>query len=127
MQYLPDDRRAAFKDLVRSRGAAESTADAPLAWLRFEPVGEEAAVRLTVWPGGTDHTLARRGSTASTSAGSASDGGGGERHQVSVPGGGAGAAGILPSRTKTGVSSGTCPGSVSAAASGMRTQPFEAG
>lgn len=61
MQYLPDDRRAAFKQLVRSRGEAEATADAPLAWLRFEPVGEEAAVRLTVWPGGTDHTVAWSG------------------------------------------------------------------
>jgi hypothetical protein len=58
MQYLADDRRAAFKHLVRSRGGAEGTADAPLAWLRFEPVGEEAAVRLTVWPGGVDRTLA---------------------------------------------------------------------
>ncbi|MEW6471236.1 MAG: DUF2332 domain-containing protein [Actinomycetota bacterium] len=61
MQYLPDDRRAAFKQLVRSRGAADATADAPLAWLRFEPVGDEAAVRLAVWPGGTDHTLAWSG------------------------------------------------------------------
>jgi hypothetical protein len=57
MQYLPDDRRAAFKQLVRSRGAEAATAEAPLAWLRFEPVGEEAAVRLTIWPGGTDHTV----------------------------------------------------------------------
>jgi hypothetical protein len=61
MQYLPDDRRAAFKHLVRSRGGAEGTAEAPLAWLRFEPVGDEAAVRLTVWPGGVDHTLAWSG------------------------------------------------------------------
>jgi hypothetical protein len=61
MQYLPDDRRAAFKQLVRSRGAAEATDAAPLAWLRFEPVGEEAAVRLTIWPGGTDHTVAWSG------------------------------------------------------------------
>ncbi len=61
MQYLPDDRRSAFKELVRSRGAAEGTADAPLAWVRFEPVGEEAAVRLTIWPGGTDHTVAWSG------------------------------------------------------------------
>jgi hypothetical protein len=61
MQYLPNDRRAAFKELVRSRGADAGTADAPLAWLRFEPVGEEAAVRLTIWPGGTDHTVAWSG------------------------------------------------------------------
>ena len=61
MQYLPDDRRAAFKQFVRSRGAEEATDDAPLDWLRFEPVGEEAAVRLTIWPGGTDHTVAWSG------------------------------------------------------------------
>jgi hypothetical protein len=61
MQYLPDDRRAAFKELVRSRGAADATSDAPLAWVRFEPVGDEAAVRLTIWPGGTDHTVAWSG------------------------------------------------------------------
>ena len=57
MQYLPDDRRAAFKQLVRSRGPEAATPEAPLAWLRFEPVGDEAAVRLTIWPGGTDHTV----------------------------------------------------------------------
>jgi hypothetical protein len=61
MQYLPDDRRAAFKRQVRARGAAEATPDAPLAWLRLEPAGEEAALRLTIWPGGTEATLARCG------------------------------------------------------------------
>jgi len=60
MQYLPDDRRAAFKALVRERGPAATPA-APLAWLRLEPVGEEAALRLTVWPGGRDATLAWSG------------------------------------------------------------------
>ena len=61
MQYLPNDRRAAFKELVRARGAEDATAEAPLAWLRFEPVGEEAAVRLTIWPGGAEHTVAWSG------------------------------------------------------------------
>jgi hypothetical protein len=61
MQYLPDDRRAAFKDLVRRRGADAATAGAPLAWLRLEPVGGEAALRLTLWPGGHDETLAWSG------------------------------------------------------------------
>lgn len=60
MQYLPDDRRAAFKALVRARGP-EATSDAPLAWLRLEPAGDEAALRLTLWPGGTDVTLAWSG------------------------------------------------------------------
>ena len=58
MQYLPPDRRAAFKDFLRTRGPADARPAAPLAWLRLEPVGDEAALRLTVWPGGTEHTLA---------------------------------------------------------------------
>jgi hypothetical protein len=58
MQYLPEDRRAAFKEFLRTRGPGEATGDAPLAWLRLEPVGDEAALRLTIWPGGSDHTLA---------------------------------------------------------------------
>jgi hypothetical protein len=60
MQYLPDDRRAAFKQLVRQRGPG-ATPTAPLAWLRLEPAGHEAALRLTLWPGGTDATLATCG------------------------------------------------------------------
>jgi len=60
MQYL-GERRTAFKELVRTRGPRDATDDAPLAWLRFEPVGDEAALRLTVWPGGVDQTLAWSG------------------------------------------------------------------
>ncbi|MCA1843813.1 MAG: DUF2332 domain-containing protein [Actinobacteria bacterium] len=59
MQYL-GERRAFFKALVRQR-AEEATNDAPLAWLRLEPAGPEAALRLTIWPGGTDATIARSG------------------------------------------------------------------
>ena len=59
MQYL-GERRTAFKELVRARGAM-ATAAAPLAWLRLEPAGPEAALRLTVWPGGSDWTLAWSG------------------------------------------------------------------
>ena len=61
MQYLPDDRRAAFKELVRTRGAEAATGRAPLAWLRLEPVGDEAALRLTTWPDATETTLAWSG------------------------------------------------------------------
>lgn len=32
---------------------------APLAWLRMEPPGELAGVRLTSWPGGTERLIAR--------------------------------------------------------------------
>ena len=60
MQYLSDEQRATFKAFVRRRGP-EATTDAPLAWLRLEPVGTEAALRLTVWPGGDDATLAWSG------------------------------------------------------------------
>jgi hypothetical protein len=59
MQYL-GERRKVFKELVRARGET-ATADAPLAWLRFEPAGSEAALRLSIWPGRKDATLARSG------------------------------------------------------------------
>jgi hypothetical protein len=61
MQYLPDDRRAAFKQFIRARGPEAATDAAPLAWLRLEPVGEEAALRLTTWPGADETTLAWSG------------------------------------------------------------------
>ena len=61
MQYLSDERRAVFKQLVRARGAADARADAPLAWLRLEPAGDDAALRLTTWPGGEETTLAWSG------------------------------------------------------------------
>ena len=35
--------------------------DAPLAWLRMEPAGAVADVRLTSWPGGHEETLATAG------------------------------------------------------------------
>jgi hypothetical protein len=60
MQYLSDDDRAAVVDIVRSEGAA-ARADAPLAWLRMEPAGEHAEVRLTLWPGGDESLLAISG------------------------------------------------------------------
>jgi hypothetical protein len=43
-------------------GAGEvATAAPPLAWLRMEPAGERAEVRLTCWPGGEERLLARVG------------------------------------------------------------------
>ncbi len=38
-----------------------ATAAAPLAWLRMEPGGEQAEVRLTVWPGGEERLVATTG------------------------------------------------------------------
>ena len=60
MQYLPEDERREFERGVLAAGEA-ATEKAPLAWLRMEPAGERAEVRLTRWPGGEDHLLARVG------------------------------------------------------------------
>ena len=60
MQYLSDDEREAFERAVAEAGARASD-DAPLAWLRMEPDGERAAIRITTWPGGEERRLARAG------------------------------------------------------------------
>jgi hypothetical protein len=52
MQYLAPDAREEFESVVRA-------GEAPRAWLRFEPEGEEFVVRLTTWPGGEERLLAR--------------------------------------------------------------------
>lgn len=60
LQYLP---RASF-DRMRSaieRAGANATPDAPVCWLRMEPAGTVADVRLRCWPGGTDRLLATTG------------------------------------------------------------------
>ena len=60
MQYLPERERLDFERLMLEAGKAASAA-APLAWLRMEPAGEHAEVRLVCWPGGEDRLLARVG------------------------------------------------------------------
>jgi hypothetical protein len=60
MQYLGDDERERFEDTVRDAGGT-ATAEAPFAWLRMEPDGDRAEVRLTIWPGGEDRRLLRAG------------------------------------------------------------------
>jgi hypothetical protein len=60
MQYLPDNKRLEFERCVRAAGEAATEA-APLAWLRMEPGGERAEVRLTIWPGGEDSPIVRVG------------------------------------------------------------------
>jgi hypothetical protein len=60
LQYLD---RASFEGLrgaLYSAGEA-ATDDAPLAWLRMEPAGAVADVRLTMWPGGQEEVLATCG------------------------------------------------------------------
>ena len=58
MQYLPAEERDEFEHQLRQAGRSASES-APLAWLRMEPAGERAEVRLTLWPGGEDVPLAR--------------------------------------------------------------------
>jgi hypothetical protein len=60
MQYLPEVERLEFERLVRADGEAAGE-NAPLVWLRMEPAGRLAEVRLTRWPGGEDRLLARVG------------------------------------------------------------------
>jgi hypothetical protein len=59
-QYLSEEELTGFHRLIEEAGERATTA-APLAWLRMEPAGERAAVRLATWPGGEDRLLARAG------------------------------------------------------------------
>ena len=62
MQYLTEAGRAAFRDALDEAGT-RATADAPLAWLRFEPERGLLGfvVRLVTWPGGEERHLADSG------------------------------------------------------------------
>jgi hypothetical protein len=57
-QYLSEAGRREMLDAIDAAGRA-ATPDAPFAWLRLEPGGDQAELRLTSWPGGTTHLLAR--------------------------------------------------------------------
>lgn len=59
-QYLSSDRRRRFRAAIEAAGA-RATAGAPVAWLRMEPAGESAELRLTTWPVGTEELLATAG------------------------------------------------------------------
>ena len=50
LQYLDDHERARVRAAIEAAGAS-ATERAPLAWLRMEPGGELADVRLRTWPG----------------------------------------------------------------------------
>ena len=60
LQYL---KRASFDRLREAlqRAGASATDDAPLAWLRMEPAGRRAGIRLTWWPGGQEDLLGTSG------------------------------------------------------------------
>jgi hypothetical protein len=60
LQYLSEAERAAFHAALQD-AATRASREAPLAWLRMEPVDELADVRLMAWPGGEDRLLARAG------------------------------------------------------------------
>jgi len=54
----------ASRDRMRAalgKAGADAGDDAPLAWLRLEPSGPVADLRLTWWPGGTEEVLATSG------------------------------------------------------------------
>jgi hypothetical protein len=59
-QYLGDTTRRRLRDALRNAGEA-ATARAPLAWLRMEPAGNVADLRVTTWPGGEERVLAHAG------------------------------------------------------------------
>jgi len=57
-QYFPDATKARVAAHLEAAGAA-ATADAPLAWLRYEFDGDTLpTLRLRLWPGGDDRLLA---------------------------------------------------------------------
>jgi hypothetical protein len=62
-QYLPAPTRARMAAAIEAAGA-RATADAPVAWLRYEPgrqLDQAAEVRLRAWPAGADTLLAHSG------------------------------------------------------------------
>ena len=58
--YLSNVDRACLERVMAVASGA-ATNNKPLAWLRFEPAGNVAEVRLQLWPGGKDQLLARSG------------------------------------------------------------------
>jgi hypothetical protein len=58
MMYLSDDSRERMIGSIEEAGR-RATPAAPLAWLRMELGGDEADVRLTLWPGGEERLIAK--------------------------------------------------------------------
>jgi hypothetical protein len=59
-QYLSNVDRSRFEG-VMAVAAEAATPKKPIAWLRLEPGGNAAEVRLQLWPGSKDRLLARSG------------------------------------------------------------------
>jgi len=60
VQYLERARRIEMRRTIERVGAS-ATAASPLAWLRMEPAGDHAEVRLTTWPDGGERLVATAG------------------------------------------------------------------
>ena len=60
MQYLSPEGRRRVQDAIETAGR-RADAGAPVAWLRMEPAGDRAELRLTAWPGGRERVLATAG------------------------------------------------------------------
>ena len=60
LQYLDREQRARFRGALTEAGS-RATGAAPLAWLRMEPAGDRAEVRLTAWPRGEECVLGSAG------------------------------------------------------------------
>ena len=56
-QYMSQGERDTFVATIEEAGA-RATRRSPLAWLRFEPGGEQAETRLKLWPRGEDRLVA---------------------------------------------------------------------
>lgn len=59
-QYLGPETRQRLREALRRAGEI-ATDDRPLAWLRMEPAGSVADLRVTTWPGGDEQVLAHAG------------------------------------------------------------------
>ncbi|MDQ3941380.1 MAG: DUF2332 domain-containing protein [Actinomycetota bacterium] len=59
-QYLSKDEGREFVDAIQA-ASERANASAPVAWLRMEPAGDQAEVRLATWPGGTERLVATAG------------------------------------------------------------------
>ncbi len=60
LQYLPRESFLRMRTAIEAAGA-RATPSAPVFWLRMEPAGDVADVRLRSWPGDTDELLATTG------------------------------------------------------------------
>jgi hypothetical protein len=60
IQYFDEPSRDRFVAAIADAGRRASAA-APLAWLRMEPGGEQAELRLTTWPGGEERLIGTTG------------------------------------------------------------------